>query len=165
VIFVYEVSFWTIYSVETKVVYFDDPQFVYDMNFTHFLKLTLSFSGVEFTKHAAQFIACVSACVVEMKRCEALEKTFEQADASYPLASPHIGKVLKEILGFTVRVQWFLVTYFITISLDTAELDVVHLSTLYLNIVRNYFMPLTICCCSFELRHIYSDSSIVCTKI
>ncbi|KIH49912.1 hypothetical protein ANCDUO_20012, partial [Ancylostoma duodenale] len=34
------------------------------------------FSGVEFTRHASQFIGCVAAYVVEMKRCVALEKTF-----------------------------------------------------------------------------------------
>uniref|UniRef100_A0A0N4Z9S0 CPG4 domain-containing protein n=1 Tax=Parastrongyloides trichosuri TaxID=131310 RepID=A0A0N4Z9S0_PARTI len=32
--------------------------------------------SVEFTKHASQFIGCVSACVVEMKRCTAMEATF-----------------------------------------------------------------------------------------
>ncbi|KAE9413744.1 hypothetical protein Angca_001195, partial [Angiostrongylus cantonensis] len=32
--------------------------------------------GVEFTRHASQFIGCVAAYVVEMKRCVALEKTF-----------------------------------------------------------------------------------------
>ncbi|KAE9550350.1 hypothetical protein FO519_006433 [Halicephalobus sp. NKZ332] len=43
--------------------------------------------GVEFTRHASQFIGCVSACVVEMKRCEALEETFP-GDAT--VAAPHI---------------------------------------------------------------------------
>uniref|UniRef100_A0AC35U109 Mediator complex subunit 11 n=1 Tax=Rhabditophanes sp. KR3021 TaxID=114890 RepID=A0AC35U109_9BILA len=32
--------------------------------------------SVEFTKHASQFIGCVSACVIEMKRFEAMEATF-----------------------------------------------------------------------------------------
>uniref|UniRef100_A0A0K0DBV6 Uncharacterized protein n=1 Tax=Angiostrongylus cantonensis TaxID=6313 RepID=A0A0K0DBV6_ANGCA len=36
----------------------------------------LWFLGVEFTRHASQFIGCVAAYVVEMKRCVALEKTF-----------------------------------------------------------------------------------------
>lgn len=44
--------------------------------------------GVEFTRHASQFIGCVSACVVEMKRCEALERTYPQGD---PIAAPHIA--------------------------------------------------------------------------
>ncbi|EPB77929.1 hypothetical protein ANCCEY_03013 [Ancylostoma ceylanicum] len=36
----------------------------------------LRHEGVEFTRHASQFIGCVAAYVVEMKRCVALEKTF-----------------------------------------------------------------------------------------
>jgi len=47
----------------------------------------LKHEGVEFTRHASQFIGCVSACVVEMKRCEALEETFP-GDAN--VAAPHI---------------------------------------------------------------------------
>jgi len=57
----------------------------------------LKHEGVEFTKHASQFIGCVSACVTELKRCEALEKTFQQPDAPSPLASPHIAS-LEQIL-------------------------------------------------------------------
>ncbi|KAH7727574.1 Protein RSBP-1 [Aphelenchoides avenae] len=48
----------------------------------------LKHEGVEFTRHASQFIGCVSACVVEMKRCDALERTFPQGD---PIAAPHIA--------------------------------------------------------------------------
>ncbi|CAJ0963902.1 unnamed protein product, partial [Mesorhabditis belari] len=36
----------------------------------------LRHEGVEFTRHASQFIGCVAAFVVEMKRCMALETTF-----------------------------------------------------------------------------------------
>ncbi|KAI6178573.1 hypothetical protein M3Y98_00515400 [Aphelenchoides besseyi] len=56
----------------------------------------LKHEGVEFTKHASQFIGCVSACIVEMRRCAALERTFPVADAP-PLASPHIA-FLEQIL-------------------------------------------------------------------
>jgi hypothetical protein len=44
--------------------------------------------SVEFTRHASQFIGCVSACVIEMKRCALLEDTFPMGDAN--IASPHI---------------------------------------------------------------------------
>lgn len=47
--------------------------------------------GVEFTRHASQFIGCVSACVVEMKRCEALEVTFPFGDAS--ITGPSIANM------------------------------------------------------------------------
>ncbi|CAD5209559.1 unnamed protein product [Bursaphelenchus xylophilus] len=58
----------------------------------------LKHEGTEFNKYASQFIGCVSACVNEMKRCEALEKTFPQADGpSSPLATPYIPE-LEEIL-------------------------------------------------------------------
>lgn len=56
----------------------------------------LRHESVEFTKHASQFIGCVSACVVELKRCEALEATFPQADVA-PVATPYIA-LLEEIL-------------------------------------------------------------------
>ncbi|MFH4974205.1 hypothetical protein AB6A40_000914 [Gnathostoma spinigerum] len=42
----------------------------------------LKHEGVEFTRHASQFIGCVSACVVEMRRCEALERTFPLGERS-----------------------------------------------------------------------------------
>uniref|UniRef100_A0AC34RAF5 Uncharacterized protein n=1 Tax=Panagrolaimus sp. JU765 TaxID=591449 RepID=A0AC34RAF5_9BILA len=47
----------------------------------------LKHEGVEFTRHASQFIGCVSACVIEMKRCEALEETFP---GDVNVAAPHI---------------------------------------------------------------------------
>src|SRR4051812_17493123 len=67
----------------------------------------LKHEGVEFTRHASQFIGCVSACVVEMKRCEALEvgnkemnnvfeyinglqKTYKIDDQESDIAAPHI---------------------------------------------------------------------------
>lgn len=46
------------------------------------------FLGVEFTRHASQFIGCVSVLIQEMKRCEALEDTFPVGDAS--ITGPHI---------------------------------------------------------------------------
>ena len=47
--------------------------------------------SAEVSKYASQFIGCVGACVVEMKRCEALERTFPIVDAPTPLAAPHIS--------------------------------------------------------------------------
>lgn len=38
-------------------------------------------AGVEFTRHASQFIGCVNACVVEMRRCVALERTFPNGES------------------------------------------------------------------------------------
>ncbi|VDK46909.1 unnamed protein product [Anisakis simplex] len=46
--------------------------------------------GVEFTRHASQFIGCVSACVVEMRRCEALERTFPLGDDLTSISSQQI---------------------------------------------------------------------------
>ncbi|VBB30709.1 unnamed protein product [Acanthocheilonema viteae] len=40
----------------------------------------LRHEGVEFTRHASQFIGCVNACVVEMRRCAALERTFPNGE-------------------------------------------------------------------------------------
>ncbi|KAI6241414.1 hypothetical protein M3Y99_00369400 [Aphelenchoides fujianensis] len=40
-----------------------------------------------------RFIGCVSACIVEMRRCASLERTFPIADAPTPLASPHIASL------------------------------------------------------------------------
>lgn len=40
----------------------------------------LRHESVEFTRHASQFIGCVSACVVEMRRCAALEHTFPSGE-------------------------------------------------------------------------------------
>ncbi|KAM3721078.1 Regulator of G-protein signaling 9-binding protein [Dirofilaria immitis] len=40
----------------------------------------LRHEGVEFTRHASQFIGCVNACVVEMRRCAALEHTFPNGE-------------------------------------------------------------------------------------
>ena len=37
--------------------------------------------GSEFTRYAFPFIGCLSTCVVEMKRCDALERTFRMEDA------------------------------------------------------------------------------------
>uniref|UniRef100_A0A7E4V3M0 CX9C domain-containing protein n=1 Tax=Panagrellus redivivus TaxID=6233 RepID=A0A7E4V3M0_PANRE len=63
-------------------------------------------TGVEFTRHASQFIACVSSCVVEMKRCEALESTFPFSDAS--TTSPHIAnmEVMLETLENLITVHY-----------------------------------------------------------
>ncbi|KAK0400077.1 hypothetical protein QR680_003342 [Steinernema hermaphroditum] len=43
--------------------------------------------GVEFTRNASQYIGCVSAIVIEMKRCEALEATFPASDGIEPAIS------------------------------------------------------------------------------
>ncbi|EJW75542.1 hypothetical protein WUBG_13554, partial [Wuchereria bancrofti] len=40
----------------------------------------LRHESVEFTRHASQFIGCVNACVVEMRRCAALERTFPNGE-------------------------------------------------------------------------------------
>lgn len=46
-----------------------------------------------------QFIACAGACVVELKRCDALENRFKiEGDANLePIASPHIP-LMEEML-------------------------------------------------------------------
>lgn len=49
----------------------------------------LKHEGSEFTRYAFPFIGCLSTCVVEMKRCDALERTFRMEDA-VPIAAPHI---------------------------------------------------------------------------
>jgi len=55
----------------------------------------LKHEGPEFTRHASQFIACVSACVVEFKRCQALEVTFAHGDSSTSqgIAAPHVSNL------------------------------------------------------------------------
>uniref|UniRef100_A0A915ET15 Chromatin assembly factor 1 subunit A dimerization domain-containing protein n=1 Tax=Ditylenchus dipsaci TaxID=166011 RepID=A0A915ET15_9BILA len=53
----------------------------------------LKHEGVEFTRHASQFIGCVSACALELKRCESLERTYKVEDAPSCIASPHIAMV------------------------------------------------------------------------
>jgi len=57
----------------------------------------LKHEGVEFTRHASQFIGCVSACVVELKRCDALEKTYKMEDSPSSIAAPHIP-LIEEML-------------------------------------------------------------------
>ncbi|KAI1722554.1 hypothetical protein Ddc_06714 [Ditylenchus destructor] len=58
----------------------------------------LKHEGVEFTRHAMQFIACAGACVVELKRCDALENRFTvQDDAPSPIAAAHIP-LMEEML-------------------------------------------------------------------
>lgn len=47
-------------------------------------------SGVEFTRHASQFIGCVSALTVEMKRCSSLEETFPSPLGESSITSPNI---------------------------------------------------------------------------
>jgi len=49
----------------------------------------LKHEGHEFTRCATQFIGCLGACVAELKRCEALENTFQSSDTA-PIASPYI---------------------------------------------------------------------------
>ena len=56
----------------------------------------LRHEGLEFTRTASQFIACISACVVEMKRCAALENTFRLDDCGSH-AAPQIAPI-EEIL-------------------------------------------------------------------
>lgn len=50
-------------------------------------------AGVEFTRHASQFIGCVNALLVEMKRCVELEKTFPVS----PLPSPELPGARGEV--------------------------------------------------------------------
>jgi hypothetical protein len=52
----------------------------------------LKHEGVEFTRHASQFIGMVSACVVEMKRCSTLEDTFPLGDTN-AITSPNINNM------------------------------------------------------------------------
>lgn len=56
----------------------------------------LRHEGVEFTRHASQFIGCVNACVIEMRRCEALEKTFPVGGE--PCVSPQQISAMEEML-------------------------------------------------------------------
>lgn len=53
---------------------------------------------MEFTRHASHFIGCVNACVVEMRRCEALERTFPMGDPSVtPQQISHMEEMLETL--------------------------------------------------------------------
>jgi len=65
----------------------------------------LRHEGVEFTRHASQFIACLSAMLVELKRCEALLATFPLGDA--PLGGDiAAGEAMLEALENLITVHF-----------------------------------------------------------
>ncbi|TMS38634.1 hypothetical protein L596_005314 [Steinernema carpocapsae] len=79
--------------------------------------------GVEFTRNASQFIGCVNAVVIEMKRCEALEATFPASDGIEPAIVPENVSKMEEMLE---ALENLITVHFSTSESSPAEKVVPH---------------------------------------